>query len=75
MPRFYFSCEGALSFQDKVGTDLPDLKAAQNQAIEQAGEILRESADRFRPANEWRMTVSNDAGRSVYLLNFAAETP
>jgi hypothetical protein len=42
MPRFFFHLEDGATFLDADGIDLPDLKAARDEAIRATGEMLRE---------------------------------
>ena len=68
MPRYFFSCQGAQNFDDKVGTELPNLMAAKVQAFENAGEILKDHAERFAEDPRWRMMIQNEAGELLYCV-------
>lgn len=73
MPRFFFSCEGAQTFTDQQGTELSDLRSAWIQAIENAGQVLKDHAACFVNDAEWRMKVTNEQGDVLFTLHFSAE--
>jgi hypothetical protein len=75
MPRYYFNCEGAQNFTDQDGTELESFEEARFQAITNAGEILRDHADRFAEAPRWRLFVVDETGRTVFVIHFSAEEP
>ena len=66
MPRYFFSCHGAQTFDDKIGTELPDLMSAKVQAFENAGEIFKDHAERFAEDPRWRMMISDEGGEVLY---------
>jgi len=72
MPRYYFSCEGAQSFVDEDGTELPDIDAARLQAVENAAEIMKDNPESFALHGVWRMTVT-EGGRSRILLSIRVD--
>lgn len=74
MPRYFFSCEGAQTFTDLDGTELADRRAAELEAIRNAGEILSDHAEAFANNPWWRLTVTDEAGQAVFVLHFTAGT-
>ncbi len=68
MPRFFFNCEGAQSFQDAEGTDLPNLDAVRWQAIHNASEILKEHADAYAKIKHWRVYVTDEHGATIFAM-------
>lgn len=72
MPRYFFSCEGAETFRDEEGTELPDLRSAQLQAIQQCGQILQDHAEGFAASPYWRVFVTDEDGRILFQLKFTA---
>lgn len=46
MPRYFFHVTDGYSIRDAEGTELPDIYAAQDQAIRTSGEILRDMGGR-----------------------------
>jgi hypothetical protein len=73
MTRYYFSCEGAQTFEDGEGTELADDHCAMMQAILNAGEVLTDHVSAFSKTPYWRMTVSDASGRVAFRLHFTIE--
>lgn len=73
MPRYFFHVHDGTSTKDAVGTELPDIFAAQLEAIQTSGELLREMGHKFWDGTEWSMEVTNEAGRVLFVLRFSAE--
>jgi hypothetical protein len=59
--------------RDSEGTELPDIYAAQEQAIHMSGEILREMGGKFWSGTERRLEVTNEQGQILLALRFSAE--
>ncbi|QAU44690.1 DUF6894 family protein [Bradyrhizobium guangzhouense] len=70
MPRFQFNVYDGNDSLDTEGTDLPDLRTAQIEAIAMAGGILRERARFIRLDDDWRMEVTDDTGLILFRLDF-----
>ncbi len=73
MPRYYFQVRDGESLPDREGTDLPDYYAAQVEALSTAGELLRDLGANFWNRAEWRMEVTDEQGRVLFVLRFSAE--
>ena len=73
MPRFFFHVRDGYDEPDTDGTELPDIYTAQGQAIQMAGELLREMGAKFWDGTEWSMTVANERGEVLFVLRFSAE--
>ena len=73
MPRYFFNVRDGSEILDEDGTDLPDIYAAQAQAIRTSGEILRDLGARFWDGAEWRVEVSDARGTILFVLRFSAE--
>jgi len=73
MPRYFFHVTDGYSAPDLVGTELPDIYAAQAEAISAGASILRDEGDRFWDGTEWSMKVKDEMGRSLFTLRFSAE--
>jgi len=73
MPRYFFHVMDGRASIDAEGTDLPGLREARAQAIETAGQILRDNGARFWDGTEWHMTVCDVSGTTVFSLNFSAQ--
>jgi uncharacterized protein DUF6894 len=58
MPRYYFHLENGQSLLDDAGLDLADIAAAQNEALQASGELLK----------------PNGEGKTFFTLRLSAET-
>ena len=74
MPRYLFHVHDERDIPDEDGADLPDLQAVQAEAIRAAGEMLRDIDGAFT-GEEWRMDVTDEAGRPVLTLRFSVTEP
>lgn len=75
MALYFFNIHDGADLPDEVGTELPDLRAVRAQAVRSSGEILRDySAAQFEHL-DWKMTVTDEAGRVVFMLRFSAGEP
>jgi hypothetical protein len=52
---------------------LPDIYAAQRQAVRTSGEILREMGAKFWNGTEWKLVVADEQGQILFTLRFSAE--
>jgi hypothetical protein len=77
MQRFYFHLQaGDQIVQDDEGEDLPDLSAAQGEAIRAARELLAEAIKSGRPeVVPEAFVIADEAGRALALVPFAAVLP
>jgi hypothetical protein len=78
MPRYYFHIEDDRIEIDRIGVELPDLKAAREEAVCAAGQILRNGAAKslWTEKKPWRMwvTLSPFANeKPLFVLRFSAE--
>jgi hypothetical protein len=73
MPRYFFHVHDGSSTRDGEGTELPDIYAAQEQAILLSGELLREVGGKFWDGETWSLEVTDEAGRTLFILRFSAE--
>jgi pyruvate formate-lyase activating enzyme-like uncharacterized protein len=72
MPRFYFHVKDGADIRDEVGTELPSIDAARNQAIASSSEMIRDLGRKFRLAAVWQMTVTDENGQELFELSFTA---
>jgi uncharacterized protein DUF6894 len=78
MPRYYFHLEDGQLLLDDTGDDLPDIAAAQTEALRVSSEAIR---DRTRVATLWNGTLwrlwvtdkPNGDGKTFFTLRFSAE--
>lgn len=73
MPRYFFHVDDGCSTKDGEGTDLPDIFAAQAEAIRLSGELLRDMGAKFWDGTAWSLTVADETGRVLFILRFSAD--
>lgn len=74
MPKFHFHVDDGTLVADGDGTDLPDLEAAQSEAVKAAGELLRELDGRLWQGDKtWLMHVTDENDTLLFSLNFSAK--
>jgi hypothetical protein len=73
MPLYFFHVRDGYSQPDDEGTELPDIYIAQREAIRMSGEILREMAGKSWDGTEWKLSVSDECGKVLFVLRFSAE--
>lgn len=73
MPRYFFHVTDGESIRDDTGTELSGLPEARRQALQTAGEMLRDGDGRFWTGQEWSMHVIGEDGREILVLKFSAE--
>ncbi len=74
MPNFYFHTEDGRPFRDREGVELPDLDAARREAVLAFSEILKAQAATFWSEGLLRMSVCDEAGMTLFLLEVTATT-
>jgi hypothetical protein len=70
MPQYFFHIEDGLTGRDDEGTELEDLAVAKCEAVKLAGQMICDSAGEFWGKEEWRMTVSDASGLTLFSLHF-----
>jgi hypothetical protein len=73
MPRYFFHVMDGYSARDTEGTELPDIYAAQDQAIRTSGEILRDMGAEFWNGTEWTLEVTDESDQILFVLRFSAD--
>ena len=73
MPRFYFNFtnNNDEKFEDPDGSDLPDLAAAQNQAILAVRDARRTKLELVRDWSSWSIHVLDEQGGHLFSLPFS----
>jgi hypothetical protein len=69
--RYFFDVHDGKGLTDDEGLELPDLHAVRHEAIRTCGEIIKGCKPELASASEWRMTVTDAAGKEVLLLSFS----
>jgi hypothetical protein len=73
MPRYFFHVHDGCSTRDNDGTELPDIFAAQEEAIRLSGELLSEIGGKFWNGAEWSLEVTDQTERVLFRLRFSAD--
>jgi hypothetical protein len=68
VPRFYFNIQGPVDVCDTLGIGLANLQAARRHAFQ----LYATATDQrlISLSQEWRMEVTDDAGRLLFHLDF-----
>ena len=72
MPRFYFHTENGDRLSDTDGSELPDVKAAEDAAVQILAETLRGNSKTFWENEGFRVTVTDDRGLTLFFLQVSA---
>lgn len=75
MPLYFFNVRDGFSETDDLGTELPDIYAAQMEAVRFSGEVLSEMGARFWDSTEWVLEVRDETEDVLFVLRFSAEEP
>jgi hypothetical protein len=71
MPRFHFHTEDGGTFPDEEGIVLASVADARIQAARMLGEMLKEQPDRFWKDGGLKLTVTDDRGLMLFVLDVA----
>ena len=72
MPLYHFNVRDGQDFPDEDGTELVDIASARKEAVALAGRLLADNAEGFWNGTDWHINVTDDTGRLLFTLNFAA---
>lgn len=72
MPVYHFNVHDGSDFPDRDGIALPDLQAARRQALQLAGELLRDQGENFWNGEDWKVEVTDAANLVLFTILFAA---
>jgi hypothetical protein len=76
MPRYFFHLADGERQHDLEGTDLKDLAAARQAAVEHAGEFLRDNPDAVWKHGQWRVEVTDEAQKHLFtVITLAVDAP
>jgi hypothetical protein len=72
MPRFFLHQRSAThSIHDPEGSELPDIVAAREEAIDSARELMSEAMlDGFAPDYSWQFEITNESGIVLAIVPF-----
>ena len=73
MPRYFFHHRDGGAFNDEIGQELPDDKAARVEAVTALPEIAQELIHKGRDKQAYVILVADEEGKPVYsaTLSFA----
>jgi hypothetical protein len=72
MPNFSFHIRHGIHSSDH-NVDLPDPRAAHEEATMIFGDMARDVAAQLNETPEWRMDVSDESGKSLFRLRLLTE--
>ena len=75
MPRYFFNVYYDRPELDEEGEELPDVQAAWHEATVTAGQIIQDLDGRLRPGKDWRMEVTDEFAKRLYVIHLYAEEP
>lgn len=68
---FHTNCK-----HDLEGVDLPSVAAAKRQAVKLAAQLICEEAENLWDTGDWRLTVANESGLTMFQLEmFGTDAP
>jgi hypothetical protein len=73
MPRYFFHVHGVRRSHDEEGEELPNDKAAWDEATIIAGELFRDIDGKFRPGQEWTLEVTDHERKPIYTISISAK--
>ncbi|MCE4222301.1 hypothetical protein HCU64_00925 [Methylobacterium sp. C25] len=71
MARYFFNVYDGYTARDAEGTELPDLKSAQMEAIRRSGEYIERESTRLKLGEDWTMEVTDRDGLILFRLAFS----
>jgi hypothetical protein len=70
MPRYFFNVIDGRDYRDTEGTELPDLSAAEEEAVATVGEIIRDGSF---DGDSWSLEVVDEHGKVALTFHFDEE--
>lgn len=68
MPKYFFNVHDAHPIADTLGEELPNDEAAWKEATSYAGALFKDIDGKFRPGEEWRLEVTNEARETLFQI-------
>ena len=76
MLRFYFRIEGDAAHDETEAVELDSVAEAQCEAVRFAGRVICDRAGEFWNSGDWKMTVTDHNGLSLFTLQLiGTESP
>ena len=74
MPQYFFHIrQDDYSSDHAEGLEFPDKEAARTEAAAVCGDMMRGIVGQIANRPEWRLDVSDEAGKLLFRFKFAAE--
>ena len=73
MPRYFFHVQDGRDFPDTLGTELPNEKAARDEAMEAGAQIVAGLGDKLWKVSDWQMRVVDEADHVILTLSFRGQ--
>jgi hypothetical protein len=72
--RYFFNVYNGFARKDEIGSELPDVAAAQAEAIRLASDLLAPEAAMIWKGEDWYIEVTTGAtGEVVFTIKFSAK--
>lgn len=71
MPRYFFETSGGVDRPTKAEADLPDVRAAEVEAVRALGELLTDDGTEFWTEEVVTMTVADETGLILFRLDLS----
>lgn len=68
MPKYYFNIEDGEGTPDTEGTEIESLAYAKCHAVKLAGQAICDAAQTFWDQAQWKMTVTDESGLTLFEL-------
>jgi hypothetical protein len=75
MPRYFFHVYYDRAELDEEGEELPDMQAAWREATVTAGQIIQDLDGKFSPGKSWRLEVTDESAKPLYVIHVSADQP
>ena len=69
MPHYFFNIDDGQPQPDPEGVELDNLSVAKCEAVKLAGNMICDAAEQFWDRAEWTMTVTDERGLTLFVLN------
>lgn len=73
MPKFYFHSEDGSRFEDKTGTDLPDVGSALREGVKVLAELIDNDPSLLLTTEAFRVIIQDQAGLTLYVIEVTGQ--
>jgi hypothetical protein len=68
MPMYHFNIRDGGYFPDLDGSELANIEAAKERAVEMAGQLLKDNAKDFWRSEQWELEVMDPTGLLLFQI-------